>query len=378
MALNKKIRVVHLIDFLGPGGAQELVRLVIKKSSPDFLHEVIALTSLKPYYENSIREAGADVRYLSRHWKWGLAGSMPLLAANFRGILQKSSPDILHLHMPGSMVVGCVGSAGHKVRRVLGIYAWKRAFSPWVYPGIRALLPLLDKVAWVDKAEIPWVPDKKFIKIFPGVETPLDFSSGTEKIRQEFSLQGKGPFLFSIARIHPHKGHAAAIRVFTEVRRHYPQAVLFVIGEGEARETEKLHRLAEDAGKDGIFFTGYRTDLNFFLGLGGFFLRPSENESGNMTTILSAFAGVVAVGYSMKNVLPSDIEMIRHDQTGKIVPLGDHQKMAAEVVGLWKNREEFCRLSGEAVRYAGAHWDIQKTMLDPIEAGYRQLVREFK
>ncbi|MDE0838081.1 MAG: glycosyltransferase [Kiritimatiellae bacterium] len=370
----KKVQILHLVDFLGPGGAQELIRLSIKMSSPEFTHKVVVLTGVKPYYEASIRDAGAEVQYLSQFWKAGLVISMPLLAARFRGILKQSQPDILHLHMPGSMIVGSVGSLGLRLKRMLTIYAWRSAFAPWVFPCIRMLNPLFDGVCAVDRTEIPWVSDAKFVKYYSGVEQPIDFSAGVQGLRKEFMLDGREPLLFSIGRLHPDKGHADAMRAFTEVRKIFPRAVLFVIGEGGEKETRRLHDLSETLGGDGIVFTGHRSDLNSFLGLGGFFLRTSKNECGNMSTILVAFAGVVAIGYSMENVLRTEIEMIRDGQTGKIVPLGDFSQMAQEVVDLWRNRAEYDRLSAGSVRHARGQWDIQHTLVDPVESAYHKIL----
>jgi hypothetical protein len=76
----------------------------------------------------------------------------------------------------------------------------------------------------------------------------------------------------------------------------------------------------------------------------------------------------------MENVLRTEIEMIRDGETGKIVPLGEFSQMAQEVVDLWRTRSEYDRLSAGAVRHAHGQWDVQHTLVDPVESAYHSIL----
>jgi glycosyltransferase involved in cell wall biosynthesis len=369
----KKIKIAHLIDFLGPGGVQEILKHIVRRSPSDMEHHIIVLRRYKPYYEKDIVNAGGIVHYLHGDDMIGLYLFAPIIIFRLHKILTTSHFDALHIHLPGSMIVGAAGSLGVKIKRILSIYAWKAQVPRWVYPVSRVLNPLFDRVTWVDDIEMPWVRKEQFVRISHGVEPPEETSAlNRMEVLKEFGLKdGEGPCLFSVARLHPDKRHDDAIRAFAVIRDRLPSAVLFVVGEGSTHERAKLVRLAGQVGERGIRFTGHRFDLSRLFSIGGFFLRTSANECVNLSTILASFAGLITIGYDMQGIVPFRNEIIRPGITGGIVPLKDYEAMAAEVIRIWEDPAVFAQFSAASAAYARETRNIMATILNPYYSVYR-------
>lgn len=371
-----KIHVLHLIDSLGDGGAQEVVKQIVKQSPADYFRfTVVCVHAKNPRQEPALRKHGADVYFLSPDSSLPLGLRVPLFSLRLRKILKRLKPDILHMHLPGSMVVGCAASAGLPLKRMLNIYAWKKQMPFWVHPVMKFLTPMIQQFQFLSHEDVPWIPKERLIETFAGVDLTLKEGAHSEYLVEEFQLQNRGPFLFTVGRLHPDKGHAYAIQVLQKVKKSLPRAVLFVIGAGDEREETRLKVLARDLGlSEDVLFTGFREDLPNFFHLGGFYLRVAVNEPGNVTNVLAQYFGLFCIGFDMREVLRSNVDFIEDGKTGKLVAFENTDEMAAQVVLFGQNRERFQRISQLSVAFATEHRDIRQVMVEPYNRAYEKLL----
>ncbi|MDQ1633903.1 MAG: hypothetical protein QOJ32_712 [Frankiaceae bacterium] len=142
----------------------------------------------------------------------------------------------------------------------------------------------------------------------------------------------EGPVrLLVIGRLSPRKAPHVAIRVLGELRSGGLDATLTLVGDvfsGYEWYADELRRLVAELGlTDVVTFSGFQSDVAPFVAACDVVLLPSEGESfGNVAVeALSAERPVVA----------SDVqglaEVLRHDRTGFLVPVGDVAAMAGQV-----------------------------------------------
>ncbi len=137
--------------------------------------------------------------------------------------------------------------------------------------------------------------------------------------------------LLVVGRLSPRKAPHVAIRVLGELRRGGVDATLTLVGDvfaGYEWYVAELHALVAEQGlADAVTFAGFQAEVAPFVAASDIVLLPSEGESfGNVAVeALSAERPVIA----------SDVqglaEVLRHDRTGFLVPVGDVAAMTAQV-----------------------------------------------
>jgi N-acetyl-alpha-D-glucosaminyl L-malate synthase BshA len=149
--------------------------------------------------------------------------------------------------------------------------------------------------------------------------------------------------LVHVSNFRPVKRVLDVIRILEKVRHEVP-AVLLLVGDGPERTSAQA--LARRLGmQDHVRFLGRQDSAQEILARGDVFLFPSELESFGLAALEAMACGVPVVG-SDAGGLP---ELVRHAETGYLLPVGDIDGMAARTVELLKDAERR-RAMGQAGR----------------------------
>lgn len=368
------MKIVHLIDSLGTGGAQDVVKQIVQKGRGRAEFTVIAAHPGERRHEAALREAGVQIHYLLPSLKH-LFLNLPGACLRLRKLLRALDPDILHMHLEASMVLGVLTSPGLRARRVLSLYAWRQQQPGWVNPAMRLLLLRIDAVVCNGLCMAPFIPREKYHEAVWGIDENALLATAPG-IESEFGLQGRGPFLFAVGRHHPDKRLDLAAGVLAEVLKSEPRAFLFLITNAEGPELEKLRISAEEAGVAGsVAFPGYREDLASFFALKGFFLRLSKNESGNLSMTLAQGMGCIPAGFEMTKVLDvPELDAIKSGLNGILVPQGETAAMAACIVEVWRNPELLKHLSRANVEYVYRERLTETSLMKPLFKAYETIL----
>ncbi|MFI5396461.1 MAG: glycosyltransferase family 4 protein [Candidatus Binatia bacterium] len=93
---------------------------------------------------------------------------------------------------------------------------------------------------------------------------PVPTAADIERVREEFGVVAGQPVLVCLGRLTEEKGHEVLLEALVQVRRHFPDVRLLIVGKGHVRG-----RLEERARALGLVnattFTGYRDDANAIL-----------------------------------------------------------------------------------------------------------------
>lgn len=237
----------------------------------------------------------------------------------------------------------------------------------------RLLTPLTDAFVAVAKphgeylAKNEGCPAERVCVIPNGVD--VDRFSPREpdtSIRAELGLPPEGPVIGIIAALRPEKDHEKFLEVASLVQQSVPEASFLIVGDGDRRA--QLEATAAELGLGrSVVFAGTQSDIPQILATLDVFLLTSKMEA-NPVSIMEAMAmerPVVAfdVGSIHQTVLDRE--------TGVLVPPGDVQQMAAEVINLLNHPEVRAALGRAAREHMVECWSV-----DAMVGGYEQMIEE--
>lgn len=341
-------KVLHVIDSLHLGGAQEVVlNLATCGNRRRFSHEVATMHGRGVYWER-MAAAGIPLHSLSpqKLFPW-YAGSLPAL-------LLRGRFDILHCHLvasnifakPVGRICGVPVILNHdhtnddyraKDHVRLALDAFSNRFASHVIAVSDSCRRFL-----IDREG---VPSEKITVVQNAIDLRR-FSAGCGTRSEARSLLGlpeNVPVVAGVGRLNPQKNFSLFIRTAAEVLKRHPQTVFLLAGEGP--EGARLQRLARDCGLgERLHFCGYIADARQVYLAADVLLMPSLFE-GLPMTLLEAMAMKVPV---VASALDGIAEVVEDGEDGFLVPSGDAAKFCERVSELIGNPDLARKLGAAA------------------------------
>jgi glycosyltransferase involved in cell wall biosynthesis len=176
------------------------------------------------------------------------------------------------------------------------------------------------------------------------------------------------PVAISVARLSPEKDFATLLRATNLAARLVPDLRLMIVGDGpERRALENLSRELKLA--DRVRFLGERNDVPELLAQAGFFVTASLTE-GVSLTLLEAMAVGLPV---LATAVGGNPEVVADGLTGRLVPAADTDALAAGMVRLCRDREQWGELGRQGRERVAECFNIRH-MLRDYESLYDQLL----
>jgi N-acetyl-alpha-D-glucosaminyl L-malate synthase BshA len=227
--------------------------------------------------------------------------------------------------------------------------------------GVTAVSEFLKKMT-VDEFQIT-----KPIQVIPNFVDISAFSrTRGYRDRSSFAPQGE-KILLHVSNFRPVKRPLDVVRIFERVLREVP-AVLLMVGEGPERASAQA--LARRLGvPERVKFLGRHDRIEEIMSLADVFLLPSELESFGLSALEAMAAGVPVVG-SDAGGLP---EVVKHAETGFLLPVGDIEGMAARTIEILKD-DEHRRCLGQAARARAASLFNADRIVTQYERAYERVL----
>jgi glycosyltransferase involved in cell wall biosynthesis len=168
------------------------------------------------------------------------------------------------------------------------------------------------------------------------------------------------PVVLQVGVFRAEKNQGGALEAFAAVREKVPGAVLVFAGEGKTRSEVEAHA-AELAAEEWAIFLGSRNDVPALMSVADLVLLPSLADAMPMTILESMALGVPIVASAV-----GDIPAMLEGGAGVLVPPGDLDRLAAEIVALLGD-EARRRAVGDAGREAARAFD-SAAMVSSYEA----------
>lgn len=253
-------------------------------------------------------------------------------AWSIKHICKAHKIDIVHLHSSKAHSIAILSVAlGNSSKLVLSrrvdFPLKDNLFSRWKYnhTSIRKIICVSDKIKQIVEER---VEDKhKCITIHSGIDLKkFSFLGKHDFFRNQYKIPHISPIIGNTSALADHKDYFTFINTAEILIKQNDNLRFLIIGDGNLRdeireyvESKKLH--------NHIIFTGFVTNLAETLHEIDIFLMTSKTE-GLGTSILDAFASKVPVVATNAGGIP---ELVKHEETGLIAPVKDHEKLAENV-----------------------------------------------
>jgi glycosyltransferase involved in cell wall biosynthesis len=162
-----------------------------------------------------------------------------------------------------------------------------------------------------------------------GIDPDRFASTDRTQARQLLSLADDELAILHVARFHPVKDHATALRAFSRIVTQSPRARLILVGDGAQRPTiEALVR--ELSLHHHVRLLGVRDDIPQLLLAADLFILTSLSE-GISVTLLEAMAARLPIAATD---VGGNSEVVDHNHTGLLSPRSDDQALASNLLTL--------------------------------------------
>ncbi len=362
-----RIRVAHLIESLGIGGAERrLVSDLRWLDRQHYEHRVIYLTAadaLRAEIESGgVPTVGLKMRHL-RDWRTGVF--------RLARLLREWRPQLLHTQVFGADVYGRLAAALARVPIVVStvqtipytqqlhrFFSRKRVAADrltarlFTHQFVAVSEPVRDALM----AEFGIPPSR--IRVIPNGVDVTRFSPRTPErmahARAALGLDHAAFVIVAVGRLIPEKDHATLLRAFRTVGGQLPQARLVVAGDGPLRN--QLERLARELGLEGqANFLGMRSDVDRLFHAADLFVLPSIRE-GLPVALLEAMASEVPV---IASALSQHLGIVEAGRTGWLVPAGASERLADAILAVAGDPSDAHEVARRGRAHVVAHFSAE-------------------
>jgi glycosyltransferase involved in cell wall biosynthesis len=246
--------------------------------------------------------------------------------------------DIVHAHLSQESWVACLGvklcRRRPRVVRSRGVVVpiQPHAFNRWMHNSLTDRLIVPSEVIQRHVLSLPGFDSARVSLIADGVDTQR-FRPDVDgaAVRAEFNIPDDAPLVVMIARLEPVKGHTVFFRALKELRERGGVPNFRALCACDERTPGVFARTVREAreqwGLDEslLAFTGMRDDPERVIAAANVVALPSLGSEGSSRVALEAGAAGVSVIASDAGCLP---DVIRHGETGWIVPRGESTQLA--------------------------------------------------
>lgn len=368
----KKIKVMHIVPMLGPGGAERVAVDIVRGLNPQrFEVAVISIwRRVGCELESLLDKCDVPVEYLGKG-----RGFDGRTYHRLHRVLREYRPDVVHTHLhvlryalpsllllkPGFVVHTVHNLAEREVEpraRRIQRYALNHGVIP-VAVSAEVALSLKDLYG-IQQCRV--IPNGISTKHYAHPQNTRREWRAKEGFRDDQVL------FVCVARFAPQKNHALLLNAFAQGPSFDPKAQLVLVGEGILRE--QLKEQARNLGLDGqIHFLGLHTDIPDVLGAMDVFVLSSDWE-GNPLSMMEAMASGLPIVSTAVGGVP---DLIASGREGFLVPPRDAKGFSGAMTFLLRDQESRRSIGTAAARRAKENFDVSK-MVRAYEQLYENLI----
>jgi glycosyltransferase involved in cell wall biosynthesis len=362
------LRIAHLIESDGPGGAERTVAQLATALQAAGAYNVVFLPADgEGWLARQLDGSGVTIEYfrLERPLSPACARS---LAAAFR----RHQITVAHSHEFTMAVYGSWAARRARIPHLITMHGGRYyaarlrrrlalraaiALSAGTVAVSLNLARHITRDLWIRPSSIMTIPNG--VRYVRADRTTL---------REELSLGPADRLLVSVGNLYPVKGHHHLIDALGLLARCHPTLHLAISGRGEL--SEALAARAIDRGiANRVHLLGLRSDIASILAAADIFVLPSLSEGLPLALLEAMFAGCPIVASDVGDVGIA----LAHGEVGVLVEAGNPAALAAALDGLLSDPQHARELGERAARRAAAEYDISQ-MVRRYVAAYGQLL----
>ncbi|MBK1679285.1 TIGR03088 family PEP-CTERM/XrtA system glycosyltransferase [Rhodocyclus tenuis] len=378
MTQDPRPLVAHVMYRFDTGGLENgIVNLINHMPAERYRHAVIALTEVTDFRRRIRRD---DVQFISLrkapgHGIW----LFPRLYRLFREL----RPAIVHsrnlaalevllpawaagvpvrIHGEHGRDVGDLDGSNRTYQRV------RRFYRPFVSYYLALSRDLADYLT-----DIIRVPKNKVLQVYNGVDSQRFHPGEPDRVAADCPFARPQHWLVgTVGRMQTVKNQPALARAFIRALQIEPalaeRARLVMVGDGPLRD--ECRQLLDAAGVGELaWLPGERGDVDAVMRGLDCFVLPSLAE-GISNTILEAMASALPV---IATAVGGNADLVAAGETGEIVPPGDDEAMAREIVRLASQAEQARQMGLAGRRRVEQNFSMQ-AMVERYQGTYDRLL----
>ena len=374
---DQRYRILHVIDHLGSGGAQETVCQLVKYGQKQrFEQEVVALHGFGHYWE-VLRAGGVPVHSLVPY-DFARA-AVPFIFFRLFQFLARNRYDVVHSHLIGANVLAAPLAALYRVpvrftHDQTNDDVRQRSF---VHRYLDTLANRLNHHVIAVSSSIrtflcrqEGVSSQKISVIYNAVDlqrfSPDKDPKAQARLRQKLGLPEDALIVGGVGRLHYQKNYPLFLEVAAEVCARLPQAFFVIAGEGpDWAALEDLSRKLGVASR--VRFLGFVKEMPELYQSLDLLLLTSHFE-GTPLTVLEAMAmGLPVVASQVDGVA----EVLADREDGLLVPPGRGDLFVEGICQVLQDRSLWRQLSRAGREKAQQRYSAE-AMVRQVEALYLQ------
>jgi glycosyltransferase involved in cell wall biosynthesis len=369
----KPLRVLQFITPSGFYGAERWVLAMANNTNTSEMICDLAVTQESATQDLTVaqlypRDKG-EVHYLPMSGRFDFSVVDKLV-----DVIKRRNIDVLHTHGYKSDILGVLAAKKAGIK----IVATPHGFSNNIPLKLRLFIKLglfairfADKVAPLSQQLITDIVKAGIRQQnIQFIENGVDLTE-LEMHRKEFPLAAtslNAPHFGYIGQLIARKGIADMIQAFNLVFSRYPQAKLTLIGDGDQRA--ELEALAASLPcSAAIEFLGFRQDRLQLSTKFDIFLMTSSLEGIPRCLMEAMIVGTPVVAYD----IPGVDQLINHELTGLLAPLGNWQQFAEQCIHLIEQPDLYNRVAVTGRQLVDQRFSA-KRMTDEYVQLFRQLL----
>lgn len=367
------MRIVHVIDHLGAGGAQRLVADLAPRQQQRG-HTVTVVCLRHPTRIGRVLEtAGVRVHYLR------LGRTDPRQTIDLPAILHAESPDIVHTHLTVSCLLGRIAAMMVGVEAIVvhdheadaeifitpaPLLALKRLLEPRL-PSREVRYIVISHSALSYAREVRRLPVSKLILVPNGVDIAYlecgRVSSNTA--RAQIGLPADVPLIGCAGRMAPEKG----IDLLLEALSRLSGVHAAIAGRGPL--ADEMQAYARKLGvAERAHFLGHLDDIRPLFWACDIYVQPSRREAFGLAAAEASALGLPVVASRIGGLR----DVVLDGVTGRLLQPGNVDELASTLNTLLENVEYTKMLGFAGKNYVGQYFAID-TVVNRIDEVYQEI-----
>lgn len=362
------MRVLHLLDSLGRGGAETLCLDVCRNARAHSLELTFAATGGGDL-EDDFRRSGADFVRLTRRRPLDLK-----LAGQLHELIREREIEVVHCHQAVEALHAYLATRGSnkrggalRVKRVLSFHlcaadAKNRLALKFLAPRMDANLAVSRELLSCLEREGKFATGENFQVVYNGVDAArLAATTGGTDVCAELRLTESDLLFGMVGNFYAdgRKDQLTVCRALPEVFERVPKAQFVFAGGYEAsaaRIYEECVNYCREQGIAGrVHFLGQRADVARVLGALDIFVFSSRRDSFGVAVVEAMLAGVPAVVSDIGALM----EVTKGGEYASVFRTGDANDLARQLIALANDDERRLALAKQARLWATHEFGIE-------------------
>jgi glycosyltransferase involved in cell wall biosynthesis len=374
--LSKRIKILHIIETSGPGGAETVLLNVVNHLDHSRYQSIVVL--LKPgWLYQKLRESDISTIILRSAHSYDLRFLLKLWLN-----IKKHRIDLIHSHLPDVNLYSCLAGFMAGIPVVTTYHGRIRRSQKTNNPdNLKYFLigRLSTKVVavsdWLknDLVRVAQFSPGKVKTIYNGVDWEhFDFPFNSVAKKGELKIDLDEKIVGIVANLRAAKGYEYFVRAAAIITQNIPKVRFLIIGEGDNEVMDRIIKESKALGlTDQLIFLGFREDVPELLSIMDVFVLSSISEGLSIATIEAMAAGVPVV--VTKSGGPQ--EVVIEGVTGFLVPSEDEKSLAEKVVLLLKNKELAISMGKVAQAQVRAKFNLER-MIGNYQMVYQECLEK--